>query len=122
MSDVESIAYVHAKVAALRGVMSGKTYQAIMVALNTIQGELQSLKTAVGQYQAAIESLTNELSIERSKVENLTGELAAKSTVEVDRAVEKIVDKVDADSSAAEVVNAIENDVANTVPKESLPG
>lgn len=122
MSDVESIAYVHAKVAALRGVMSGKTYQAIMEALNSIQGELQSLKTTVGRYQAELESLSSELSIERAKVVNLTGELAMKSTIETDKAVEKIVDKVDADSSAAGVVNAIENDVANTVPKESLPG
>lgn len=113
MSDIENIAFVSAKITAMRGLMSGSTYQRLKDSLNTIQGEVVGMKSRIGTLESDVELLRGEVLAERAKSAALEEELAGKSIQTVDKAVEKIVEAAEASVSAEQVISAIE---ANSVP------
>lgn len=115
--DVEAIAFVRAKLAALRGYMSARTYSAISDALNTIRNEHDSLKTTNGRCAAENDTLRSQVESLGVEIKNLTSQLEAKSIVEVNKEIEVAIENLVTENSdlkcpetaATEVVVAIES-------------
>ena len=115
--DVEAIAYLGAKLARVKGLLSSETYAGMVEALATVRGELDSLKSQCGRLQAEIENVIHERNLIVSERDALRREVEIKSIVEVDAAVEKLV----AAEERAEVIAGIENPaIAETVPPETI--
>lgn len=115
--DVEAIAYLGAKLARVKGLLSSETYAGMVGALATIRGELDSLKSQCGKLVAETETLRAEKALAESERDALRREVEVKSIVEVDAAVEKLV----AAEERAEVIAGIENPaIAETVPPETI--
>lgn len=115
--DIEAFGFIQSKLAAMRGLISGVTYEKIQSALNAAKQENFSLKSENGRLMAELDSARAEIDALRTANSRLQNELESLSIKSVDAAVEKLVGAVE----DKEIIRTLETEnVAESVPGNSL--